>query len=160
MKKLVLSLAIVGTLFSCSKDDDGSSTPTQNSVIGTYKLTSATTQNPVDFNEDGDFTTDLMAECGSLSATISFSENNMAIAAYDDPYFNEECLLRVINGEYTIAGNGVAFTGIIDRSGSIGEAPVHGNYVIKGNTLEFTKKIGGFGDDSDLEIVTYIFTKQ
>ncbi|WP_196885418.1 hypothetical protein [Aureivirga sp. CE67] len=158
MKKLLLSLAIVGTLFSCSEEDDSSSQPTENSVIGTYKLTSATANNPIDLNGDQDSDTDIFKECGSLSLTISFSEGNIANATHFDNYYSWACGLELLNGTYTVAGNGIAFTAEADRGISEKET-VNSNFIIKDNTLELSVTAHEITNDNSAEI-TYVFTKQ
>ncbi|MXN91864.1 hypothetical protein GR160_11585 [Flavobacterium sp. Sd200] len=72
MKKIAaLTIAVVVTL-SCSGDDDNDNV----SLTGTWKLTSATLPEAVDFNNDGTASTDVMTETGCLNnSTIVFTDN-------------------------------------------------------------------------------------
>ena len=76
MKKIILPLLVVAALASCSNNDDNSN---DNTLHGTWKLTSMTLPFGLDFNNDGTAGTDLMAETGCMdNSTISFGPDNIA----------------------------------------------------------------------------------
>lgn len=71
MKKIAVLIFAACTAHSCSDDDDNNV-----SLTGTWKLTSATLSEPVDFNNDGTASTDFMAETGCLdNSTITFTDD-------------------------------------------------------------------------------------
>ena len=73
MKKIVILGLFSFLLLSCSKDDE-SSTP------GTYVLTSITTDDAVDFNNDGNNTKNFIAETGCPSdSKVILSDNGSFI---------------------------------------------------------------------------------
>ncbi len=64
--KITLSIAIAFTMMACEGQDD----EIQNaSIEGTYKLTTFTVSAPVDYNNDGVETTDLIEETGCFDAS-------------------------------------------------------------------------------------------
>lgn len=59
MKTLLRVLFVSLFIASCTSNDDEDVTT---DLVGTWRLTSATTENPFDFNNDGNLTTDLLIE--------------------------------------------------------------------------------------------------
>lgn len=84
MKKTVVVLAIVLGLFtSCSSDDDNDNGPIaveKNNLVGKYKIIGAVVATPIDYNEDGIKSNNLLSEgynsC-DFDNYIEFTENNL-----------------------------------------------------------------------------------
>lgn len=69
---LILIVIILFMFVSCSEDDD------ENVTSEIYRLTSITTVNPYDLNNDGNATRNLISEtsCTSFDQTLTFNSNN------------------------------------------------------------------------------------
>ena len=75
--KITLSIAIAFTMMACEGQDDGIQTA---SIEGTYKLTTFTLPAPVDYNNDGVATTNLIEETGCYDdSEITLSANGNAV---------------------------------------------------------------------------------
>ena len=78
MKKIVLTLLIASVLFSCKKDDDGN---TEIAIDGIWRLTSFTTENAYDLNEDGTSSNDVISETSCYqNETLEFNADNTGTA--------------------------------------------------------------------------------
>jgi uncharacterized lipoprotein YehR (DUF1307 family) len=74
MKKILLLLVVAVAVTACSKNDDDSGNNGSVSVEGNWKLTSFTTENEYDLNEDGTASNNVMTETGCyLNETIAFN---------------------------------------------------------------------------------------
>ena len=81
MKKLLLLLVPALLLISCNNDDDSSSA----SVEGTWKLTTFTTSQPSDVNNDGVETTNFIAETNCYNNSfLILSSNSVANARIEE----------------------------------------------------------------------------
>lgn len=95
MKKIAALTLVAFALLSCSGDDDNDNV----SLTGTWKLTSATLPEAVDFNNDGTLSTDVIAETGCLhNSTITFTDD-VASAIVDMQTLN---IRQQSNGSYTV----------------------------------------------------------
>lgn len=170
MKKIFLIAFSSIALFSCGSDDEAT---TNTSLIGTWKVTSFTTNVPVDFNNDGVSSTNFITESGCYNnSNLLFAANSVATAAFQDldvtldiDFVNPENSVYTIDclpgapivGSWAQAGNSITVT--ID-----GEPAV---MTLNGNTLtavfpEFVDVETYNGVETVYETTgaTLVFTKQ
>ena len=170
MKKIFLLAFSSIALLSCGSDDEA--TP-NNSLQGTWKVTSFTTNVPVDFNNDGVSSTNFLTESGCYdNSTLLFGNNNEVTAAFQDldvtldiNFENPEASIYEINclpsaavaGTWTQNNNSVTVT--IDGEPAI--------MILNGNTLtavfnEFVDIETFDGTETVYEVTgaTLVFTKQ
>ena len=122
MKKVLFITLLSGLFFACSSSDSSSST----SPVGTWKLTSFTTQEPVDANNDGTATTNFINESGCYdnstiilnadhTATVSLQELDLGLdivaGTTNDYEFTTDCYNGdTSTGTWTQSGNNVTIT--------------------------------------------------
>ena len=83
MKKIFLLAVSCFAILSCSSDDEGTN---NNSLVGTWKLTSFTTDEPTDFNLDGVMSTNYIAESGCYdNSTMVLAANNVTTVNIQEP---------------------------------------------------------------------------
>jgi len=171
-KSLLVSASIL-LLVSCGTDDDDNNNSTQ--VEGTWKLTAWNSSTPLDLNEDGTASTNLLDEVNCLNdETIVFSGENMAtvfstsyldieitleIGTTDSYEFDVDCELEedTFNLTYTRTVNSIILTEDGDAEGLVGS--ISGNQLSFQLTEEFEIYDENFNvvDTVDLTIV---YTKQ
>ncbi|MDR6967486.1 hypothetical protein J2X31_001497 [Flavobacterium arsenatis] len=158
LAKITLSIAIAFTMMACEDQDD----EIQNAGIeGTYKLTTFTLSAPIDYNNDGVATTNLIEETGCYDASnITLLPNGSAvfnIQSVDIDYIPEdengnpatvvECYFDgPETASYTSSTTLVTF--------SVGEESM--SFTRTGNTLTYIVE----GDDSFFGDVVLVFEKQ
>lgn len=170
MKKLFFAAALVGlTLASCNDDDD---TVVNAAVEGNWKLTGFTLDEPVDFNNDGTLSTNLITETGCYNASgLVFSGTGQAVVSLQsieatitgdnsNPTINIECLpADVAIGTYTITQNTVTL------SGGAGDGDMDVVLTRSGNTLSvYFPEMQDVPVEGEAEVsvvgATLTFTKQ
>jgi|GEM_PF-5620870 len=146
MKKVLFFAAVAAAMTSCSDDDNSSP-----AMSGTYKVTSLTSTNPVDINQDGNATTNLLAETGCYgNSTIVFGTGNKVVLNAEEFSVDLEtgdldCTAQPAqNGTYAVAGNQLTLN-------VGGEAMV---FTKSGNTLT------GTDVDTEFGTTTMVMTKQ
>ena len=171
MKKTALFLVtiVIITLTSCSSDNNDVADA---SIEGTWKLTSFTTTDAIDFNLDGTATTDFMAETNNCYAdnTLVFKADNTVDAS--GSFLNIDVQIQagttdqltivtnctndnlVATYSWSEAGNNITVTNV-------------GTGVLSGNTLTFTVPNGTqlTTIENNIEVVTLtdvvqVYTKQ
>jgi len=158
MKKIFALLAAFILCISCSSDDDSDQDGGDINLIGTWLLTSFTTETAFDLDNDGDSSNDLLIETGCLqNETLVFAIDNTATAfstTFLDIFVNiaigddgSEEFVQIVNCEednfvtqltWSINGNTVTI--------SDGEETF--NAIIDGDELSFVLPEG-----SDLEVI-------
>lgn len=156
--KITLSIAMAFTMISCEDQDDKI---TNASIEGTYKLTTFTLPAPVDYNNDGVATTDLIEESGCYDdSEITLSPNGSAvfnIQSLDIEYIPEdengnpatvvECYFEgPETANYTFSNTTVTFS-------VAGESM---SFTRSGNALTYIVE----GEDSLFGDVVLVFEKQ
>lgn len=157
MKKLALIALTAFLGFSCSGDDDNNST----SLNGTtWKLTSVTTYEAVDVNEDGVSSTNFMAETGCFdNSTIVFTSSTMATTNMNVYMFGDECFEFEMAASWVKEGNDVTFSFPGEEASE--------TFTLSGNTLtlnspdfyEFEIETEQ-GIDTEVIGATLVYTKQ
>ncbi|WP_299219526.1 lipocalin family protein [uncultured Aquimarina sp.] len=161
MKTNFFLFAICFTLFftSCSSDDDGGD-PITVSLVGTWKLTSASGALPVDLDMDGNASTNLLQELPCFEDTITVSDDNTysqnvteIIVDVDitvqPPVVTADCTDAILTetGEWSLDGDQLTFT----------PSGMDPNMV----TITLTETMLSFTDEvEDLGAVALVFTRQ
>ena len=117
MKKILFIVLASGFLFSCSSSDSNSGS----SINGTYKLTSFTTQEPIDANNDGTATTNFLTESGCYSnSKIILNSDNTALVNLQDLALELNVVAGTTNQyQYTsTCSAGDTFAGTWTKTGS------------------------------------------
>lgn len=161
MKKFAFIALAAIMAVSCS-DDDSSNNSSTSGVSGTWKLTSVTTYEAVDVNEDGTSSRNLIAETGCFEgSTIKFNSGNNADVTLNFYVGSTTCAEASTVAEYNVDGNEVTLkytyegevdTEVYTKSGNTltfdspdfyeAEVTVGGNtqYVTVGAVLVYTKQ--------------------
>ncbi|RZJ72072.1 MAG: DUF5004 domain-containing protein [Flavobacterium sp.] len=106
MKKFAFIALAAIMAVSCSDDDSSNS-----GLSGTWKLTSITTDQAVDANEDGTSSTDLIAETGCFDeSNIIFKSGNNAELNINAYVGGTSCFEISSDATWTKDGNEVTFT--------------------------------------------------
>jgi len=161
MKTNFFLFAISFALFftSCSSDDDNGGDPTTVSLVGTWKLTSASGALPVDLNMDGTASTNLLEELSCFEDTIEVSDDNtysqnvteidVSITPGVPPVVTADCTGTILDetGAWMLDGDQLTFTptGMDSKTVTI---------VLTETTLSFTDTV------EDLGQVALVFTRQ
>jgi hypothetical protein len=140
MKKVFFAAALIGLTFAACSDDDGQQANV--SVEGTWKLTGFTLDEPVDFNNNGTASANLITETGCYNNSgIVFAGNGQAVVSLEgldveliveggNETINIDCLPPdVATGPYTVTENTVVL------SGDAGEGDQDVVLTRSGNTL-------------------------
>ncbi|MCR5863328.1 hypothetical protein LRS05_14905 [Flavobacterium sp. J372] len=140
MKKVFFAAALIGLTFAACSDDDDQQTNV--SVEGNWKLTGFTLDEPVDFNQDGTATANLIGETGCYTNSgIVFLGTGQAIVSLEGldaeliveggtETVNIDCLpADVFTGPYTVTENTVVL------SGDLGDGEEDVVMTRSGNTL-------------------------
>lgn len=132
MKKIILLFCVV-LCVSCNNDDDSSQddSPSQAEIVaGVYKLTSLTSDTPIDTNYDGNFTTPDMIDimnCDDFEielfgdGTISVNLTNQSVRARREKYWTGSSSFDYVTyvyctdtygnqGTFAVSGNDIAAT--------------------------------------------------
>lgn len=141
MKKVFFAAALIGLTFAACSDDDDQATVNA-SVDGTWKLTGFTLDEAVDLNNDGNESTNLIAETGCYNnSNLTFMSNNQAsltLQELDVEIIGEgntatvdiDCLpADTVTGNYSVSENAVTL------SGELGDGSEDVVLVRSGNTL-------------------------
>lgn len=168
MKKLFFLLTASILLVSCSDDDN--ETP---SIQGTWKLTAFTVSEPVDFNNDGIGTTNLMTESNCYdNSSIFLAPGNVASVVLQESEV-ELILVSGTTNEYEYTSNcfdGDLLVGIWSQSNNnvtitIDNDPL--TLTVSGNTMsvvipQFVEVITNNGTSFEVTdaSATLVFTKQ
>lgn len=135
MKKLsILALAFAGCFLGACSDDDGDNTP---DFVGTYELTAYTAPLPIDYDDDGDSSSNLLNESNC------FANSTLTIRS---------------NGTYTSRYNGISIANGLSSCAATVETS--GTWMRNGNTITTTPDGGGlsmewtFSDDDDDTLTT------
>jgi len=170
MKKLFFAAALIGLTFAACSDDDDQQTNV--SVEGNWKLTGFTLDEPVDFNQDGTATANLIGETGCYTNSgIVFSGTGQAVVSLEGldveliveggtETINIDCLPPdVAIGPYTVTENTVVL------SGNAGEGDQDVVLTRSGNTLSvYFPEIQDVpvegGGEAEVVGATLTFTKQ
>lgn len=94
MKKLLFLFASIA-LFSCSKNDDDNSTPTNGSIVSKWHL--------IDILENGKSVSGY--SCNKEFDITEFTSNGQSITKYSDKNSSNVCTQYTDNGTYTISDN-------------------------------------------------------
>ena len=116
MKRLMSVLCIAILFASCSSDDDSSSS--ENRLEGSWTLTQANLEAPLDLNNDGTADPNFIVEVPCFEGDITFTANGDFTQNFSDVDIQE------VNGETTVVCNGT-----ITNSGT---------YELDGNQLTTT----------------------
>jgi hypothetical protein len=172
MKNLFGLLLAALVLVSCNKDDDGS---TNASVEGNWKLTSLTTENAYDLNEDGNASNNLMTETGCYqNETITFSGNGtgtatsnsyalisveLVVGTTDEYEYTIECIQEVDVTAFTWTQSGSTIT--VSVGGASSSATLSGSDLTIVVESGFDQEVeGGNGTVTVMEDLTFVYTKQ
>ncbi|MGV3460378.1 MAG: lipocalin family protein [Flavobacterium sp.] len=170
MKKIFFAAALIGlTLVSCGDDD---SAVANVAIEGNWKLTGFTLDEPVDFNQDGTASVNLIGETGCYTDSgIVFSGTGQAVVSLEGldvelvveggiETINIDCLpADVAIGPYTVTENTVVL------SGNAGEGDQDVVLTRSGNTLSvYFPEIQDVpvegGGEAEVVGATLTFTKQ
>ncbi|MHA7055961.1 lipocalin family protein [Aquimarina sp. M1] len=161
MKAKFFLFALSFTLFytSCSSDDDNGGDPINVSLVGVWKLTSASGAGPVDLNMDGTASTNLLEELPCFEDNITVNEDN----TYDQnvteisvmfepgipPVVTADCTGNTLTetGAWMLDADQLTFT-------PAGMDPKTVTVTLTETTLSFTDEV------TDLGAVALIFTRQ
>jgi len=161
MKKL-FTLGLISLLsLSCSKDDESSTT-------GTYILTSITTDDALDFNNDGNSSKNYISESGcSSDSKIILSDNGSLIyqiqvgdVVLNNPgettsFYTPNCFEpSAYYGVWTEAGPNLIFT--IENSSE--QFIKNGNSIIFYDFISYSKNVNGMPQSTSTG-ATFVFTK-
>lgn len=127
MRKFTLIVCLIvlfASLASCSEDDSIDSN--DNSIVGTWELTTWTIQIPIDLNNDANSSTNLLdeAECAN-NETLKFDANGIVSSNMS---YNPEVRISLLEG----TTNSFVFDVVCDIEGVIGIA---GDYTYNNNSV-------------------------
>lgn len=125
---LYISFVFLFVLTSCASDDSGNSV-IQDDFTGTYTLTSVTTSEPLDTNDDGTFDDSELIDNITCVSNVTLNSNNTftwsVIQVTGDGQNGIICsLLDTVSGAFTRSGdsftfNGANFTGTMVRNDNV-----------------------------------------
>ncbi|WP_299208648.1 hypothetical protein [uncultured Dokdonia sp.] len=96
-----LTITLLAVTVSCSSDDDAGSSVDNNSIEGTFRLTSFVTQTSYDLDGDGDSSNDLLIETDCYqNQTLTFNEGNNGFFT-STSFLNISVDVEIINGDET-----------------------------------------------------------
>ncbi len=172
MKNLFKFLLIVLVVSACSSDDDASSS--SNSVEGTFRLSSLTTETSFDLDGDGDSSTNLLEETGCLqNETLVFLAGNTGSAistTFLDVFVDVDgegnisqvvdCVPEDFTTNFTWTQNG-SVVSFLDEDGFSVDATLSGDELVfvLGDGFEL-EVIDGVDTAELLETVTFVYTRQ
>lgn len=171
MKKIFFLTFSCLALLSCSSDDESSSSTA--GLVGTWKLTAFTTDEPVDFNLDGVLSTNYITESGCYdNSTMVLASGNVATVTLQEA--DIDFVLDFENPENStfefICNDGTPLAGTWSQNNNnvtvtIDNEPV--TFTLNGNTLtavleDFVETEVDNGEEIIYEFTgaTLVFTKQ
>jgi len=144
---------------SCSTDDDNEGSSDMVSLVGTWKLTSATGALPVDLDMDGNASTNLLEELSCFEDVIVVNEDNtytqdvteftVEVEPGIPPVIVASCTGNMLmeTGAWGLDGDQLTFT-------PVGMDPTTVTVTLTQNTLSFTDTL------DDLGQIDLVFTRQ
>lgn len=166
MKKIIVMALAISSLLSCSNSDDDNSNAT---VDGSWKLTSFTTGDPSDFNNDGTLTTNFINETGCYNDSgILFSSGGSALVEIQELDITFNVGSQYPLGYFSAIGCIDATPETLTWSQNGNTVTIDGlDFALSGNTLtgivpEFTEVMTLEGGVTVTRITsaTLVFTKQ
>lgn len=160
MKKFFMLAAVAIMAMSCSDDDNSSTNNNQTSLVGTWKLTALTTDEPLDINGDDVESTDFIAETECFDETqLVFNSNSTAVMTLNYYFFG--CYEASAPADWSLSGNTVTFTY------DMGDGEEEMTGTVSGNTLsiyderwyEVEVEVDGQVQTTSIP-ATLVFTKQ
>ncbi|NND62190.1 MAG: DUF5004 domain-containing protein [Flavobacteriaceae bacterium] len=172
MKKIILALLVGTFIMSCSSDDEGN---TEINIEGNWKLTSFTSENNYDINEDGSASNNILIETACYeNETIDFNSDgsgtvtsrsyaditlNLVTGSSTEYEYSVECVDELEETAFVWTENGNTIT--ITGAGFMYDA------TFTATTMTFTIPDGlfleveeGGGTAVATEDITFVYTKQ